>query len=101
MAFSGMLRCVALVRTGVSEEHITSIIRVARISKLGTMLAVTSNQNMLHSSEMSIFARATQHHIPEDSILHSHCHENLIPYILIEVSHDFTSFFHKNSSLVP
>jgi hypothetical protein len=31
------------VRTGVSEERSTSIIRVQRISELGTMLAVTSN----------------------------------------------------------
>jgi hypothetical protein len=30
---------VALVRTKVSEEHITSIIRVTRISELGTTLA--------------------------------------------------------------
>jgi hypothetical protein len=33
---------VALVRTSVSEEHITSIM-VKRISKLGTMIPVTSN----------------------------------------------------------
>jgi hypothetical protein len=37
-----MLRCVALVRTKVSEELSTSIIRVTRIGELGT-LAVTSN----------------------------------------------------------
>jgi hypothetical protein len=34
---------VALVRTDVSEECITSIIRVTKISELGTTLAVTSN----------------------------------------------------------
>jgi hypothetical protein len=34
---------VALVRTDVSEERSASIIRVARISELGTMLAITSN----------------------------------------------------------
>jgi hypothetical protein len=34
----------ALVRTGVSEERIASIIRVTRIGKLGTTLAVTSNR---------------------------------------------------------
>jgi hypothetical protein len=38
-----MLRGLALVRTDVSEESIASIIRVKRISELGTMLAVTSN----------------------------------------------------------
>jgi hypothetical protein len=41
---SGMLRRVVLVRTGVSEELIASIIRVTRIGELGTTLAVTSNR---------------------------------------------------------
>jgi hypothetical protein len=41
-----MLRCVALVRTDISEERIASIIRV-RIGELGTMLAVTSNRRTL------------------------------------------------------
>jgi hypothetical protein len=43
IAFSGMLRRVALVRSDVSEELSASIIRVIRISKLGTS-AVTSNR---------------------------------------------------------
>jgi hypothetical protein len=38
-----MLRYVVLVRTDVSEERSASFIRVTRIGKLGTMLAVTSN----------------------------------------------------------
>jgi hypothetical protein len=42
-----MLRHVDLVRTNVSEELSASIIKVTRISELGTMLAVTSNQRML------------------------------------------------------
>jgi hypothetical protein len=46
MASSGMLRRVALVRTEVSEELSASIIRVTRISELGT-LAVTSNRRIL------------------------------------------------------
>jgi hypothetical protein len=40
MASSGMLRRVAVVRTDVLEELSASIIRVTRISELGTMLAV-------------------------------------------------------------
>jgi hypothetical protein len=38
MPSSGMLRRVALVRTDVSEERSTSIIRVTRIGELGTTL---------------------------------------------------------------
>jgi hypothetical protein len=38
-----MLRSVALVRIGDSEERIASIIRVTRVGEQGTMLAVTSN----------------------------------------------------------
>jgi hypothetical protein len=41
--YFGMLRCVALVRIDVSEEHIPSIIKVTKIGELATMLAVTSN----------------------------------------------------------
>jgi hypothetical protein len=44
---SGMLRRVALVRTDVSEEHSASVIRMTRISELGTTLAVTSNRRTL------------------------------------------------------
>jgi hypothetical protein len=38
MAFSAMLRRLALVRTDVSEELSTSFIRVTRIGELGTTL---------------------------------------------------------------
>jgi hypothetical protein len=44
---SGMLRRVTPIRTDDSEELRASIIRVARISELGTTLAVTSNRRML------------------------------------------------------
>jgi hypothetical protein len=59
-----MFRHVALVRTDVSEEPGASFIKVTRIGKLGTTLAVTSN-------------RRTPCNIPEDANLHSHGRENL------------------------
>jgi hypothetical protein len=37
------------------------------------------------SSETSVLTRATQHHIPEDDILHSHYHGNLKSHNLIFV----------------
>jgi hypothetical protein len=43
MTSSGMFRSVTLVRIDVSEECVTSIIAVKKISELGTTLAVTSN----------------------------------------------------------
>jgi hypothetical protein len=108
MASSGMLCCVALVRTDVSEELSAFFIRVTRIGELGTTLAVTSSQlvflrsmcrllitasvvpsspivvtlmkEALSSSETSVLTRATQCNIPEDAILHSHRRENLKSY---------------------
>jgi hypothetical protein len=66
MASSGMLRCVALVRIDVSEEHSASIIRVM--------------MKALSSSKTSVLTRATRHTIPGDAILHSHRRENLKSY---------------------
>jgi hypothetical protein len=109
MVSSGMLRLVALVRADVSEEHITSNIRLTRI-ELGRMLAVTSNRypqrvqllktaNVIPSSpilvtlmmeeicstETSFLTRPTRRNIPEDGILHSHSRENLKSYVALTV----------------
>jgi alanine-alpha-ketoisovalerate/valine-pyruvate aminotransferase len=86
MASSWMLHCVALVRTDVSGELRVSIIRVTRISELGTLaitnvhssaILVTLMMEMLSSSEMSVLSRATLRNIQKDAILHSPCCENL------------------------
>jgi hypothetical protein len=44
-----MLRRVALVRTGVSEELSASVIRMTRLGELGITLAVTSNRLRISS----------------------------------------------------
>jgi hypothetical protein len=50
MTSSGMLRHEALVRAKVSEELSASIIRVTKIGKLQTALAVTSSGILCISS---------------------------------------------------
>jgi hypothetical protein len=49
MLSSMMLRHVAFVRTDVSEERSTSIIRLTRIGELGTTLAVTNGDTFLQN----------------------------------------------------
>jgi hypothetical protein len=56
MASTGMLRRVALVRTDVSEEISASFIRVTRIGKLGTTLAVTSNFISLQRASVASYS---------------------------------------------
>jgi hypothetical protein len=90
-----MLCRVALVRTDVSEEHITSIIRVKRIALssvlqlrviakivLSSLILFTLMMEAICSSETSILTRAKRHNIPEYGILHSHRRKNLKSYII-------------------
>jgi hypothetical protein len=100
---SGVFRGVmsmALVRTDVSEELTASFIRVIRICELGTTIVtasvvpsspilITLMKEALSSSETSVLTRATQHSIPEDTILLSipaleYCYNpvDLVHYIL-------------------
>jgi hypothetical protein len=65
MVSSGMLRCVALVETHVSEERSASFIKVTRIGELGTTLAVTSNRLLRSMCRLLVTASV----VPSSSIL--------------------------------
>jgi hypothetical protein len=92
MASSGVLRHLALIRTVVSEEPSTSIIRVTKSGELGTTLGIVFLRSMrqllvtakvvpsspilvtliieaLSSTETLVLTRATGRNIPEDAIL--------------------------------
>jgi hypothetical protein len=68
MASSGTLHRVALVRTEVSDERSSSIIRVTLMIEA------------LSSSETSVLTRARRRNIAEDAILHTHRRDNLKSY---------------------
>jgi hypothetical protein len=84
MLSSGMLCPVALETTDVLEERITflrSLLWLLVTAYVPSLpIHVTQMLEAIHSSEMSALTRATQCQIPEDSILHSHLHENLKSY---------------------
>jgi hypothetical protein len=71
------------------NRHFASIITVTRLvlqllvtaNLPSSPILVTLMMEAIRSSKMSVLTRATWLHIPEDSILHSHCCENLKSYI--------------------
>jgi hypothetical protein len=75
MPSSGMLRRVTLVRTDVSEERSTSIVRrsVRRLlltsNVPSSLILVTPMMEALHSFETLVLKRATRRNIPENGIL--------------------------------
>jgi hypothetical protein len=90
---------VAIVRIDVSEERISSIIRMKRISELiflrsvlwlpdtanvvlSSLIVFTLMMEAIRPSEKSVLAWVTRRHIPEDGILHSHRLENLKSYVI-------------------
>jgi hypothetical protein len=57
-----MWRSVALVRTDVSEESISSINRVTRIGQLGTTLAVTITGSKQQIHTVNVFPSSHPHY---------------------------------------
>jgi hypothetical protein len=82
MQSSGMLRHAAFIRTDVSKERITSIIRVTANVVPSSLILATRMKEALRSSETSVLTRAPQRNMPEDGILHSHRRESLKSYMV-------------------
>jgi hypothetical protein len=80
MVSSGLLRRVALVRTDVSEEPVSSLVFGISSQRTPLLVAasvvpsspifVTLMKEAPGSSETSVLTRATRRNNPEDAILH-------------------------------
>jgi hypothetical protein len=80
-----MLRRTALVKSYVSEERNAIIIKVTRISELGTTTGniATLIVAAIRSSKTYVLTRAIRRNILEDGIRHCHRRENLKSYIAL------------------
>jgi hypothetical protein len=83
-----MLRRVALVRTGVSEELSASIISVRRLLVRANVvpsstILFTLMREAQSSTETSVLTRVTRRNIPEDGILHIHYRGYLKSYTVL------------------
>jgi hypothetical protein len=76
MTSSGILGRVAVVRTDVSEE-------LRSLRQLLIIASVVPSSPIFVTLMTSVLTRATWCNIPEDTILHSHCRENLKSYIVL------------------
>jgi hypothetical protein len=83
MSSSGTLRRVVLVRTDVSEEYITSFIRVERIRELGATRRHIAEEGFLHSDRYghlrsyTVGLGPTMTPPPDQKKLLSRCHHNI------------------------
>jgi hypothetical protein len=72
----------------VSSFFLRSVCQLLLTANVPTSPAlVTLMMEALCSSNMSVLTRATRHSIPEDGILHSHLHENIKSYIMVNWLH--------------
>jgi hypothetical protein len=95
-----MLRRVALVRADVSEECITSIIKMKKISKLGAKLAVTGNWITLPHGVISRRRHSSQSSQRKPQILRTSLNFLFSVWAQFETccSHDEQTLIHETGS---